>query len=84
MKKAGEQLAKRRRRRSETDEVRVVVDVVTGYCATCLVAAVGAPEAVVSSTACPKSPCLQSVSARRVPVSSSSTRVRCAGRSSFP
>ena len=75
---------KRRRRRSETDEVRVVVDAVTGYWRDVLAAAVGAPEAVVSSTASPKSPCLQSVSARRVPVSSSSMRARCAGRSSFP
>jgi DNA polymerase-3 subunit delta' len=49
VKRAGELQAKRRRRRSETDEVRVVVDAVTGYWRDVLVAAVGAPEAVVSS-----------------------------------
>ncbi len=54
VKRAGEQLAKRRRRRSETDEVRVVVDAVTGYWRDVLVAAVGAPEAVVSSDRLPE------------------------------
>lgn len=47
--RAGDQLAKRRRRRRETDEVRVVVDAVTGYWRDVLVAAVGATDAVVSS-----------------------------------
>ena len=47
--RAGEALAKRRRRRRETDELRAVVDAVTGYWRDVLVAAVGASDAVVSS-----------------------------------
>jgi len=47
--RAGDALAKRRRRRAETDELRAVVDAVTGYWRDVLVAAVGASEAVVSS-----------------------------------
>ena len=52
--KVGVQRAKRRRRRSETDEVRAVVDAVTGYWRDVLVAAVGAPDAVVSCDRLPE------------------------------
>jgi DNA polymerase-3 subunit delta' len=44
-----EALARRRRRRAETDELRAAVDAITGYWRDVLCAAVGAREAVVSS-----------------------------------
>ena len=54
VRRAGEALAKRRRRRAETDELRAVVDAVTGYWRDVLVAAVGASDAVVSSDRLPE------------------------------